>query len=195
MFDLENKDEEAAFYELDSDRGVAIIATAIVENRLTDLLKAAMKHDEETFKELFRPGGALGDFGNKIKLAYLLGLIHEDVQRDLSRVAKIRNAFAHRVSIKSFDDQSIKDSVQNLNALKLWAAALDKVEKQIKQDGSTDRDVRLSAQILRGELSTVRDSFRMCLRLYIQKLIVTEKTVKNWSANRPAPEPEGEVQL
>jgi hypothetical protein len=35
----------------------------------------------------------------------------------------------------------------------------------------------------------------MCLRLYIQKLIVTEKTVKNWSANRPAPEPEGEVQL
>ena len=42
MYELEDKDEKAAFYEQGSDRAVAVVCIAIVENRLTDLIATAM---------------------------------------------------------------------------------------------------------------------------------------------------------
>ena len=177
MYELEDKDEEAAFYELDSHRGLAVVAPAIVENRLTALLKAAMRQDEKVLHDLFHPGAPLGDFGVKIKLAYVLNLIHEDVYKDLTTVTKIRNAFAHDVRINSFDVPQIKDRVQSLRALSVWKSLLEKCQAELKEKPENN-DLRLRTQILWGELSTVRDGFRMCLRMYISKLVTAEKALK-----------------
>lgn len=186
VYELEDRDEQAAFYELDSDRAVAVVGTAIVENRLTSLLKAAMKQDDIVFNDLFHPSGPLGSFGTKIRLAYLLCLIHEDVYKDLVIVAKIRNAFAHRVAIKSFDDQMIKDNIHNLRSYSVWKTLRESLRIEA-HDTPQDSDFQLKAAIVRDELCTMRDSFRMCLRMYIWKLVIAEKAVKTWSAARPAP--------
>jgi DNA-binding MltR family transcriptional regulator len=108
VYELEDKNEESAFYELDSHRGIAVVGAAIVENRLTAVLRAAMRQDESALQELFRSSGPLGTFGTKIRLAYLLRLIHEDLYNDLLIVTRIRNAFAHDVKISSFEEQSIR---------------------------------------------------------------------------------------
>jgi hypothetical protein len=41
-------------------------------------------------------------------------------------------------------------------------------------------------------MSTMRDSFRMCLRLYIWKLVRAEKAAREWSAMQAVPTPEEE---
>jgi hypothetical protein len=51
-------------------RAVAIVCTAIVENRLTDLIAAAMRPDADVFRELFRPVGPVGSLASKIRLTY-----------------------------------------------------------------------------------------------------------------------------
>jgi hypothetical protein len=92
---LENESEELAFYDHDSNRAVGVVWPAIVENRLTDALKAYLRPDDRVFGDLFRPDGALGTFGSKIRLGYMLGLYEEDLKDDLVQLTKIRNAFAH----------------------------------------------------------------------------------------------------
>jgi hypothetical protein len=185
MYELEDESEKAAFFEAGSDRAVAVICTAIVENRLTAVLKASMRSDPEPLTELFRPSGPLGSLGTKIRLAYLLGLIHEDIYRDLLLTAKIRNEFAHDVRITSFDDESVKSRVYSLRAFKVWKGDRDRLASQVEGNEDSSFDVRVGAQILRDELSTVRGSFRMCLRFYIWKLVQTEKEALAWMAARP----------
>jgi DNA-binding MltR family transcriptional regulator len=183
MYELEDKDEVAAFYEQGSDRAVAVVCPAIVENRLTDLLKAAMKPDAEVQKELLRPSGPIGSLATKIKLAYLLNLIHEDLYRDLLLVTTIRNEFAHSVRITSFDEPSIKSRIESLHAFRVWKSLEKKSGAQV-QLNPDNFDIRVKASILRDELSSSRDSFKVCLRLYIWKLVMSTKSVIQWSAVR-----------
>ena len=185
MYELEDKDEVAAFYERGSDRAVAVVCLAIVENRLIDLLKAAMRKDEKTQGELFNPSGPIGNLATKIKLAYMLGLIHADVYSDLRLVTKIRNEFAHSVRITSFDEPSIKNRIEGLHAFGVWKSLEQK--SAALTDPNADSNARLQAQILRDELSNWRDRFRMCLRLCIWQLVMSTKRVEQWSAARPEP--------
>ena len=176
MYELEDKDEVAAFYEPGSDRAVAVVCTAIVENRLTALLKAAMRDDAKVHEELFRPSGPVGSLSAKIKLAYLLGLMQEDLYRDLLLVTKIRNDFAHSVKITSFEDASVKGRVDSLHALQIWKD-LEKKHKAELKTRPAAFDLKVQAQILGDDLATARDSFKLCLRLYIWKLVMTAKNI------------------
>jgi hypothetical protein len=135
MQSLENEAEELAFYNHDSNRAVAVVWPAIVENRLTDALKAYMRPDESVSKELFRPEGALGTFGQKVKLAYMLGLYEEDLKNDLVLLTKIRNAFAHRVEITDFDTSPIRDFMDRMTTLKVHRELLEHERKENPQDG------------------------------------------------------------
>jgi DNA-binding MltR family transcriptional regulator len=174
VYELEDPDEIAAFYEQGSDRAVAVVCTAIVENRLTFLLKAAMRQDSAVHNELFRSSGPIGSLGSKIRLAYMLRLIHEDVYRDLLLITKIRNEFAHNVAITSFDEPSIKSRIESLHALGVWKSVEEKAKENLERNPD-DFNKRVQTQILRNELSNWRDSFKMCLRLYIWKLVTSAK--------------------
>jgi DNA-binding MltR family transcriptional regulator len=92
----DSKDEEVAFYTHDSNRAVAVVWAAIIENRLTDVIKTAIRKDEKIASELFDPGGPLGNFGTKIRVAFMLGLVNRNVTDNLLIINKIRNKFAHR---------------------------------------------------------------------------------------------------
>jgi hypothetical protein len=179
---LENEDEELAFYNHDSNRAVAVVWPAIVENRLTDALRAYMRPDEKIANELFRPEGALGTFAQKIKLGYMLGLYQEDLKDDLVLLAKIRNAFAHRVDITAFEVSPVRDWMDNMTTLKVHRALLERMKKENPQDvkGKT------ALSILSSELMDYRNSFHLCIRFMIHQLLEMETTIRSRRAANTA---------
>jgi hypothetical protein len=55
---------------------------------------------------LFLPERPLGSLGAKVALAHRLGLIDDQVERGLSVLRKLRNAFAHSAESASLNDDS-----------------------------------------------------------------------------------------
>lgn len=97
-----------------SDRAAAIVAAAILDDALQDLLKCAMVGEALKESDVFRPGQQLGSFSTRVKLAHLLGLIDESEKRRLSLVARVRNDFAHLASDLSFATPSVADRCREL---------------------------------------------------------------------------------
>jgi len=63
--------------ECGSPRAVAVVGGAFVEEHLTKVLrwrlvKERIKSNVDLQEEMFRPGGPIGDFGNKIKAIFTL---------------------------------------------------------------------------------------------------------------------------
>ena len=100
-------------YDSESDRAVAIVGPAQLDAMLHDILSSFFIADTKEVEKLLQPNGALGAFGNRITACYVLGLTNDVVTRDLRLVAKIRNRFAHEVSV-GFEDSKIKDWVREL---------------------------------------------------------------------------------
>lgn len=97
----------------ESERAVAIVGAAWVEEGLTNALREITEDHAEAKKRLF--AGALSTFSAKIDLAKVLGLVSDAIWKDLHAIRVIRNAFAHDVAHKtehtrlSFKNQSIHD--------------------------------------------------------------------------------------
>ena len=102
-----------------SDRALGIIAASLVEIHLTKLIKEAFIRETKTGgkrtvqEEMFRSSGSLGPFSTKINLAYLMGLISAELFKDLQIMREIRNRFAHRTEIGSFEHDEIKSRCFN----------------------------------------------------------------------------------
>lgn len=113
-------DEMVAIDELyyrASDRAVGIVVGSIIEMRVTALLKDAMIKDSvlgrSVHSKMFHSSGPLGSFASKIWLAYLLKLVSEQAFCDLENMKKIRNLFAHDISIGSFEVPTVADRCKN----------------------------------------------------------------------------------
>jgi Mannitol repressor len=98
----------------ESDRGVALIVAAWVDDALAEYVRGFLIQDAGALEELFRPMGPLGSFSSKIKMAYLLGLINELLMTNLDIVRDIRNDFAHSRKELAFSEQSVRDRCKNL---------------------------------------------------------------------------------
>lgn len=115
-----NKDIQAGVYEFSeskSDRVSAIMGGAVVEEALLQALSLRLR--ESSVQELmFNPGRPLGDFFAKINLGYLLLMYETDTHSALIGIAEIRNAFAHQLTISSFDSDT-KKIIDAFSRLKL----------------------------------------------------------------------------
>jgi len=91
----------------ENDRGAAIIAAAMVEDYLSDTIKARLhskgKVRADVVQKLFSDNSPLGSFAAKIDLGLVLGIYLEDAHADLHTVRLVRNQFAHRMSPISFN--------------------------------------------------------------------------------------------
>jgi hypothetical protein len=58
--------------------------------------------------------GALGAFGVKIDFAYMMNLVTRAAYDDLLILKKIRNDFAHKLEIKDFNSDGIRDRAMRL---------------------------------------------------------------------------------
>ena len=61
-------DDIKEFFDESPDRGIAISLPAIIDNRLTSILRAIMLPEKKLLDEMFQPSGALGNFRTKINL-------------------------------------------------------------------------------------------------------------------------------
>ncbi len=172
MKSLKDPVEEIAFYNHDSNRAVAVVWPAIVENRLTDAIRASLRPDKKVADEILSPSGALGTFGQKIRLGYMLGLYEADFHSDLTQLSKIRNAFAHRVDVTSFEESPIKDRLDSMRIVAVHRKLLSKMQS----DKTTGEKVNSTMLVvLEQELSDYRNTFHLCIRVMIHSLVHAEK--------------------
>jgi DNA-binding MltR family transcriptional regulator len=179
------KDEIEAFYDALRDRDRAIVLSAIAENHLTSLLQLLMRRDEkEISQQLFHPSGPLGPFGTKIRMAYLLRILPPEVHKDLMIVSKIRNKFAHDLSVKSFNDQQITDWVKSMHHYDMFMNSVKKFQKQHQAERESgvpepDYKFRTVAYVLGNSAETIVDSYRETVRLIIHWIVDLEQHIKS----------------
>jgi len=99
--------------ERESDRGAATQTGAFLDDTLREILEHFMVPDAKVLKQLFNPEGSLGTFGARITLAYLLGLIDREEFDECRTLKRIRNRFAHRVTV-AFNDADIAKWTEQL---------------------------------------------------------------------------------
>ena len=90
------------------DRVVAIVCVSYVEKYLAALIQAHMPGAGPGLRtKLFKPEGARGPIGVKVDIAKCLDLIDQRLSDDIKKMASIRNLFAHRLDIESFDHPEV----------------------------------------------------------------------------------------
>ena len=78
------------------DRAAAVVAGGFLEAKLTEVLRVSLRDDVDTARQLLKPTGPLGAFGNKVLLGYMLRLYRKESRNDMILIGEIRNRFAHR---------------------------------------------------------------------------------------------------
>jgi hypothetical protein len=100
-----------------------------------------MIQDEKIQKETFSPGRAIGDFGTKINLGYLMYLYSDVARKEPETIKNIRNAFSHKLHVRSFNHQLIKDKCQNLTR---W----EEVHILMTRTGPSNFELRMGRNLL-----------------------------------------------
>jgi DNA-binding MltR family transcriptional regulator len=176
-------DDVKEFYDLSPDRGLAITLAAIVDNRLTSIVKLMMRHDAPALiNELSQPNGPLGNFRTKIHLAYLLRIIDKPLHEDLMTVLRIRNKFAHDLSIKSFDQEPIRGWIKGMRVQSTL-----KTLREGKIEGPDQKWVKTFQRAMRVQISTMQGTFKETLRFLIHHLHLTEEQCQEIVKKHPDP--------
>lgn len=100
-------------FDSESDRASALVAAALLDKNLEELLAAFMIDDRREVEYLL--GSGLKSFGARIRICYALGLISDEEVDDMHVVKSVRNYFAHNLHV-DFDDDNVQ---RNLAKLKL----------------------------------------------------------------------------
>jgi len=93
----------------ESDRGCIIVAAAWIDDDLKTKISSFLLTKAEKNDELLHETNALGNFSDRIDVAYRLGLIQKDTRKVLHILRKMRNDSAHKRVINSFDKPAIKN--------------------------------------------------------------------------------------
>lgn len=97
----------------ESERGLALICAAMLDDRLEKSIRAFLLDHEETARLLDGFNAPLGTLSARALAAFALGVLSEKEYRECERLRKIRNIFAHNIHA-SFSDQNVKDLCANL---------------------------------------------------------------------------------
>jgi hypothetical protein len=113
---IHDESEERFLAELHTypDRVAGLLGQSLVERRLSAAIKARWANIGDLFASLFAGTGPLATFSAITKIGFAIRLYGEDTYKDLQRIRKIRNAFAHQLDAQHFNVQSIRDHANNL---------------------------------------------------------------------------------
>src|SRR3990172_2102627 len=99
----------------ETERGAAVVAGALLDDLLLQLLAAFLVDDEPALRELLvNPYAPLSTFSSRIAAAYTLGLISREERGDLKLIKDIRNEFAHRRPGTTFASPPVASMVAKL---------------------------------------------------------------------------------
>lgn len=121
--EVPTEEELNNYYELtmaESDRGLAIMAGSLVENTLRAAILGRFANPGEAIaKSWFEgPTAPFGSFAAKIKLGRALAIYAEKMERQLTLLKDIRNAFAHRSRPLDFKHPTIVSACVQLSPRK-----------------------------------------------------------------------------
>lgn len=104
---LDDLDAVWARMKVESDRGAAIMGSALIEGILTETLVSAMVN-KDSRQSLFDDKGApLATFSNKTIVAYALDLIDAETRDHIDVIRQIRNAFSHALLPIDFNTREV----------------------------------------------------------------------------------------
>ncbi len=114
-----------------SDRGVAVIAAAVLDEILQMLILARLiKIGADREDALFwKTGAPLSSLSSKIELTFALGTISNEARIAAHLIRDIRNKFAHRIDALTFDHPLILDLFANRAAPSVNAMPVTTREK------------------------------------------------------------------
>ncbi|UWQ53107.1 hypothetical protein [Leisingera caerulea] len=95
-------------FQGESDRGAALVGAALIDLQLSETLKAFFVESSST-KALLSTSGPLGSLNARILSCHALGLIDDTEKDACTRIAGVRNKFAHLAHGTSFETQAIAD--------------------------------------------------------------------------------------
>ena len=107
----------------ESDRAVAIVGAAWVEEALSDAITSFLHSHQKSQDRLFGSNGPLSTLSAKIDLARMLGIVTDSIRSDLHVIRDIRNEFAHHIAHKTdhtrltFSANHIRDKCLALNCV------------------------------------------------------------------------------
>jgi DNA-binding MltR family transcriptional regulator len=99
--------------ESESPRGAVLVSATLLDEQLAECLLSRFIDHPDAAKLVEGFNAPLGTFAARILAAFAAGCISDREYRDLEAIRRIRNDFAHKLSI-SFDDASIKDRCATL---------------------------------------------------------------------------------
>ena len=98
--------------------GYALIVAARLDQTLRATIERKMPYLTKNLCRALFEHGALSDFGDKIDIAFGLGIIDTETRRELHIVRKMRNAFAHSPAKLHFGDNAIMSFLATLGGYK-----------------------------------------------------------------------------
>lgn len=148
----------------ETDRGKALVSASVVEEMLSEILRAFLTDSAETKRLFDAPNAPLSTLSSKTLMCRSLRLISAVEFRDIEFVRKIRNEFAHSVTC-SFKDKKIRDWAQKL---KVGMNILDDLEEGHKSrvDDPRQRFHMVTSSIVSSLYNRAH---------YAQKLKVTDR--------------------
>jgi hypothetical protein len=98
-----------AYVVAESDRGAAVMASARVEQALEDAIRAHLAEPGDGAADTWfkGPNAPFQSFSAKIALGRAIGIYGAKLERSLTLVRKIRNAFAHRMLPLDFSNPAV----------------------------------------------------------------------------------------
>jgi len=128
---LEEMDGLLGSLKQENDRSAAIMSTALLEGMLERIITHRLPNKQPSLvAQLFENAGPLSDFHAKILIASALNIIPPPMERELIRIKKIRNIFAHSPSAVSFSTPEISKEIKRSYLLK------------VMQDAAVGRDIK-----------------------------------------------------
>ena len=115
--DAEDLAKFAEELKKETDRGLPLVGTVLIDEKLRDTLDAFFIGGKINKKLLDDQNSPLGTFSSRIDACYALGLIDEFEYTEINFLRKIRNEFAHAKHGISFKTGKIKDLCSNLKTV------------------------------------------------------------------------------
>ena len=100
----------------ETDRGLPLVGTALIDEKLRDTLEAFFIEGKLANKLLDEPNSPLGTFSSRLDASFALGLIDEHEYYEINLLRKVRNEFAHSKHGVSFKTAKITGLCSSLKS-------------------------------------------------------------------------------
>jgi len=113
--------------EKESERGIAIICHAYIDDLLKEILKKRLIKDKDFLKNL-----EWLSFSRLLTLCYITGIVTKEEKKEIKLLTKIRNKFAHKRKANSFRIENIPDLCNELRIPRSFTGVSTSRKKYIR---------------------------------------------------------------